>query len=84
MNTKESDFVNRDRFEQPNKTTQRPKMDIAEIHAMMIWSELSMACEKKVQFQKSHEEPLLCTHKPNPWFAGCLVMQHVKFLSQSS
>ena len=36
MNTQESDFVNRDGFEQPNKTTHPPKMEVAEIHAMMI------------------------------------------------
>ena len=36
MNTQESDFVNRDGFEQPNKTTQPPKMEVADIHAMMI------------------------------------------------
>jgi hypothetical protein len=43
MNTQESDFVNRDGFEQPNKTTHPPKMEVAEIHAMMIWSEFSFA-----------------------------------------
>ena len=35
--------MNRDGFEQPNKTTQPPKMEVAEIHAMMIWSEFSFA-----------------------------------------
>ena len=34
MNTQESDFVNRDGFEQPNKTTHPPKMEGAQIHAI--------------------------------------------------
>ena len=55
MNTKESDFVDGNGFEKPNKTTQPPKMEVAEIYAMMIWSEFSVAETAKSGLELIHK-----------------------------